>query len=141
MPASANPPGYQTLLSGREDAQGFSLSFRLALQNFLLIASLLPASAHVSCQECRLRRLGISASLLPPQLVLAPPARTLLPERARTHSYSLRTAQLPSPSSSSHLVNRENFRDSIIHGPNKTQMAHSVESGRRFIYKGPIYKV
>lgn len=78
VPPSANPPGYQTLLSGREDAQGFSLSFRLALQNFLLVASLLPASAHVSCQECRLRRLGISASLLPPQLVLAPPARTLL---------------------------------------------------------------
>lgn len=29
--SSANPPGYQTLLSGREDAQHFSLSFRLAL--------------------------------------------------------------------------------------------------------------
>lgn len=128
VPAIANPPGYQTLPRGKEDAQLFSLSFRLALENFVLVAGLLPAPAP--CLLPGTQTQETECICIPS----ASPVGTGSSSQSSAPSYSLRTVPLTFPTPSSHLVNRENFRDTISQGTNRQQMAHSTENGRRWFY-------
>lgn len=108
--------------------ENFSLSFRLALENFLLVAGLLPAPAP--CLQAGTRTQETECICIPS----ASPVGTGSSSQSSAPSYSLRTVPLTFPISSSHLVNRENFRDTISQGTDRQQMAHSTGNGRRWFY-------